>query len=169
MAHGMARRAGRLAGPGGSRGRSLGTTGEAQPVNLADDGIACNASAQFSSDLAGTQTLVPELLQKFNSLIGPGHWPHPLSQIHLAESVPHRRLAAAKHGTEFSYKVDAALDVVFDGSEPTIGSMSVARLGRFRNGFSPTIMAGGGQALQGSCFSRCADTHAQQVWIERLR
>jgi hypothetical protein len=114
-------------------------------VHLSDNGIACDATAKFSSDLAGAQALVPELFQKFNSLIGPGHWPHPLSQIHLAESVSDRRLAAAKHETENNHEVDAALDVVFDGSEPTIGSMSVARLGRFLAGFSPRSWREGGK------------------------
>jgi hypothetical protein len=47
-------------------------------VHLAYDGIARNAVAEFGGDLARAQSLIPEFLEKFDALIGPGH-PDPLA------------------------------------------------------------------------------------------
>src|SRR6201999_1990548 len=50
--------------------RRAGAAGEAEPVHLADHGIAGDA-AQGAGDLAGRQALGPEILELFDAVVGP--------------------------------------------------------------------------------------------------
>ena len=61
-----------LGGRGCGLGRLVVAVRQAQPVDLADHGIAGH-TAQFLGDLAGRLSLGPHAFQRLDALIGPGH------------------------------------------------------------------------------------------------
>ncbi len=53
--------------------RALDAAGEAEPMHLADDGVAGDAVRELRRDLAGAQAIHPQFAKEFDSFIGPGH------------------------------------------------------------------------------------------------
>src|SRR5215831_5922916 len=62
----------RLARPWRRRGRTLGASGKAEAVNLADHCVARNA-AELRGDLTGGKTVRPEFLEELDPLVRPAH------------------------------------------------------------------------------------------------
>ena len=64
----------RLARARRARGRRLGAARQPEPVHLADDRVAGDA-AKLCGNLTRRQSVGPQLLQRLDALVGPGHAP----------------------------------------------------------------------------------------------
>src|SRR5690606_9589949 len=113
----------------------LGTPGQAEPVHLADHRVARDA-AKLGGDLAGTQAILPELLQEFHPFIAPRHAAAPCT------GNPSRSGTEPQSAVPFAALRAAPRDVVYCCSFATISRESDAIGSRRADRLSPVIRWG---------------------------
>src|SRR3984957_10552073 len=125
------RRRARLARPRCAGRRALGAAGQAEPMHLANHGVARDAT-EFGGDLTRRQTVRPELFEQFDPLVSPRHALSSLNvRVELEESPTGpgsaKRRPTHTHSPKRFRRPSAARDVVRDNKNATIWRGSGAR------------------------------------------